>query len=190
MKRILLIDHYDSFVYNLKDELAMQDVSVDVYRSSWRLAEALQYIHRQQPAAIVLSPGPGAPSEATLYGELLQQAPLSLPILGVCLGHQAIVEFFGGKVGPSGVIMHGKSSLVTHDNSSIFAGLPNPLPVGRYHSLAANTVPDCLRVTAVCDNIVMAVQHKTRPIVGVQFHPESVLTPHGPQLVKHFLELL
>jgi anthranilate synthase component 2 len=189
-KQILLIDNEDSFVYNLADEFARQGCEVAVYRSNWSLTDALAYIAEEKPDALVFSPGPGHPSEATLCNALFMQAPKSLPIFGVCLGHQAMIEHFGGEVTRCPELMHGKASMITHDNQGLFANLPQPMQVARYHSLAGSKIPNELKVTARCGEIVMAVQHNSRPIYGVQFHPESVLTPEGSQLINNFIKLL
>lgn len=175
-KRILLIDNYDSFVYKLGDEFARLHGEVSVYRANLPLNAALHIIEHEQPDLLVMSPGPGSPQEATLCMQLLAHAPHHLPIFGVCLGHQCIIEHFGGRVRSSGAAVHGKASMVTHNNQSIFAGLPNPLPVGRYHSLIGEDIPTCLTVDARACDIVMAISHQQCPIYGVQFHPENILT--------------
>lgn len=189
-KKIFLIDNYDSFVYKLGDEFASLGCQVDAYRANLSIAAALNYIAREKPDLLVMSPGPGSPGEATLCMELLAQAPQSLPIFGVCLGHQCMIEYFGGKVVPCGVVSHGKASMITHQQQRLFKNLPNPLQVGRYHSLTGINIPDVLTVDAYCNDLVMAVSHVTRPIYGVQFHPESVLTPNGSSLIENMLDLL
>ncbi|HET7745640.1 MAG TPA: aminodeoxychorismate/anthranilate synthase component II [Gaiellaceae bacterium] len=185
--RVLMVDNYDSFTYNLVhllEELGA-DVDVDVRRNDEvdvARAKALS------PDRLVVSPGPGRPAGAGSSVELIRALGPSTPTLGVCLGHQAVVEAFGGDVGPARALLHGKASVIEHDGRGIFSGLPRELAVGRYHSLAATRVPDELEVTARArDGEVMAVRHRTHPIEGVQFHPESVLTPDGRALLANFL---
>ena len=187
-KNILLIDNFDSFVYNLADEFARLNCKVTSYRANWQTAAALQYIERQQPDLIVFSPGPGHPQEARLCHEILTHAALSQKILGVCLGHQCIIEHFGGEIVRCQNTMHGKPALIAHQQRGLFANLSQPLQVARYHSLVGNDLPECLSIDAYCNDIIMAVHHKTRPIYGLQFHPESVLTPEGSLLIRNCLE--
>jgi anthranilate synthase/aminodeoxychorismate synthase-like glutamine amidotransferase len=175
---ILLVDNYDSFTHNLAHLFAELGADVVVRRND------APDLERLQPDAIVVSPGPGRPAERVV--ELLRAARVKT--LGVCLGHQAIVEAFGGEIGPARELVHGKSCLVHHDGRGLFAGLPDALEVGRYHSLAAATIPDVLEVSATSDDgEVMAVRHRELPIDGVQFHPESVLTPQGRDIARNFL---
>lgn len=190
MKPIIFIDNFDSFVHNLMDEFSRCGAPVEVYRADWSLTEALKTIAEKKPQALVLSPGPSSPREAILSMNLLAHVPMDLPILGVCLGHQCMVEQLGGVVSKAERVVHGQASSITHNEQLLFAGLSNPLQVGRYHSLIATKVPDSLVVDATVDGIVMAVHHKTRPWYGVQFHPESVLTPEGPRLIRNFLRLI
>lgn len=185
---ITLIDQEDSFVFNLADELAKQNCDVDVFRSTVTLSQAISRIHDTQAQALVFSPGPGSPKDARLCHALLDKIPANLPVLGVCLGHQCIVEHFGGHVGRSPKPVHGKSAMIHHDQQGLFKNLSPQIAVGRYHSLCALELPKVLRATAFCDDLVMAVQHQTRPIFGVQFHPESVLTQDGSQIIKNFLD--
>ncbi len=185
---ILLIDNYDSFTYNLYQLLAGQGMQVEVVRND---AISIEEIGRITPQAIVLSPGPGRPSDAGICIDLIQAYSSSIPILGICLGHQAIGEAFGAKVASAGEIMHGKQTCLRHQQRGLFAGLPSPLTVGRYHSLAISktTIPSCLEVHAETDEgIVMAVKHVRHPCYGLQFHPESILTPYGRQLMETFLD--
>lgn len=186
---IYLIDNYDSFSYNLFQMIGEIDPNIKVFRND---AITLDEIVAASPSAIILSPGPGRPADAGIC-ESIAANIANIPILGVCLGHQAICEAFGGKVGYAKRLMHGKSSMVELDTSSpIFRGLPEEMQVARYHSLAAepDTLPECLHVTAKTDDgEIMAVQHVSRPIFGVQFHPESILTPQGHQMLKNFLSL-
>jgi anthranilate synthase component 2 len=190
MRPILFIDNEDSFVYNLVDACESAGHAVEVYRGDWPLDEALRYLERARPRLLVLSPGPCGPRDARLSMQLLAAAPEELPIFGVCLGHQCIVEFFGGRVEPTGEPAHGKAALIRHDGGPLWAGVENPFPAGRYHSLAASRVPDVLQVTATLGDRVMAVLHRTRPVFGVQFHPESVLTPAGHRLLHNVLTRL
>ena len=183
--KILMVDNYDSFTYNLVhlfEELGAEVVTVrnDAITREEALALA--------PDRLVVSPGPGRPADAGVSIELIQALGPTTRTLGVCLGHQAIVEAFGGEVGQAKALLHGKSSVVTHDGKGVYAGLPDEVEVGRYHSLAATTVPGALEVTSrTVDGEVMGVRHNELPIEGVQFHPESVLTPLGPAMARNFL---
>jgi len=183
---ILLIDNYDSFTFNLAHLFEELGAEVLVRRNDAIDADEAE---RLAPSHLVVSPGPGRPERAGATIEiLLRLAPL-VPTLGVCLGHQAIVAAFGGEVGPAASIVHGKASGVTHDGRGIFRDMPAEFEAGRYHSLAATKVPAELEVSARCkEGEVMAVRHRSLPADGVQFHPESVLTPLGPQLARNFLE--
>ena len=183
--KLLMIDNYDSFTYNLVhlfEELGAEVVTVR--NDAITADEAVELA----PDRLVVSPGPGRPVDAGVSLELVRRLGETTPTLGVCLGHQAIVEAFGGTVGQAMALLHGKASVVTHDGAGVYAGLPEELEVGRYHSLAATDVPDELTVTArTADGEVMGVRHTRFPIEGVQFHPESVLTPLGPELARNFL---
>ncbi|KAA3613460.1 MAG: aminodeoxychorismate/anthranilate synthase component II [Planctomycetota bacterium] len=184
---ILLIDNYDSFTYNLYQSLASQGAEVEVFRND---ALSVEEMLQRQPSAVVLSPGPGRPQQAGICPALIAALPESIPLLGVCLGHQALVEHYGGALECDPVPTHGKASLVHHDNQSLFKGLPNPFPAGRYHSLRAvrDQLPDVLQLTAWTeDGWVMAVQHRHLPRWGIQFHPESILTPQGDRMLGRFL---
>jgi anthranilate synthase component 2 len=180
-----MIDNYDSFTYNLVhllEELGAEVVTVRNDEITPEQAVSLE------PDRLVISPGPGRPESAGVSVEVIRRLGQSTRTLGVCLGHQAIVEAFGGEVGQARALLHGKSSVVTHDGHGIYEGLPAELEVGRYHSLAATTVPDVLEVTSrTADGEVMGVRHASLPIEGVQFHPESVLTPLGPRMARNFL---
>ena len=180
-----MIDNYDSFTYNLVHLFQELGADVAVYRNdAITVAEA----EALEPSQLVISPGPGRPADAGISVELIRRLGPRVPTLGVCLGHQAIVEAFGGEVGQARALLHGKSSAVEHDGRGVFAGLPQEFEAGRYHSLAATRVPEELEVTArTTDGEVMGVRHRELPIEGVQFHPESVLTPLGPQLARNFL---
>jgi anthranilate synthase/aminodeoxychorismate synthase-like glutamine amidotransferase len=183
---ILLVDNYDSFTYNLAHLFGELGAEVVVRRNDALDADEAE---RLAPSHLVLSPGPGRPGEAGASVEIVQRLAPSVPTLGVCLGHQAIVEAFGGEVGQARRIVHGKASVIDHDGRGLFRGLPEPFEAGRYHSLAATSLPGCLEVSATCtDGEVMAVRHRELPVDGVQFHPESVLTPLGPELARNFLE--
>lgn len=187
---ILLIDNYDSFSYNLYQLIGSLEPDIQVIRND---AMTVDEIAALNPAGIILSPGPGRPEDAGVCIEVVKQLGGRFPILGVCLGHQAICEAFGATVTFAKELMHGKQSIAELDTASpLFAGLPPQVPVARYHSLAADpdTIPACLRVTArVANGEVMAVQHTASPIFGVQFHPESIMTPDGPAMLKNFIEL-
>ena len=188
MSNVLFVDNFDSFTFNLVDELAKRGARVEVWRNDTSAARLLELAEALPlPRLILISPGPGTPAESGSCLELVRLAAGRVPMFGVCLGHQAIVQGFGGEIGPAPRIVHGKASAVTHDGVGIFAGLPSPLTVGRYHSLAATRVPDDLATTARLDEIVMAVMHKTLPVAGVQFHPESILTPDGGRLLENVL---
>ena len=183
---ILLIDNYDSFTYNLAHLFGELGAEVVVRRNDAIDADEAE---RLAPSQLVVSPGPGRPADAGASVEIVRRLSGSVPTLGVCLGHQAIVEAFGGEVGQAKRLVHGKASEIKHDGRGLFEGLPEPFEAGRYHSLAVTSVPDCLEVSATCaDDEVMAVRHRELRVDGVQFHPESVLTPVGPQLARNFLE--
>jgi anthranilate synthase/aminodeoxychorismate synthase-like glutamine amidotransferase len=183
---LLMLDNYDSFTYNLVHLFQELGAEVVVYRNDAITVEEAEAL---APSHLVVSPGPGRPADAGVSVELIRRLGPRVPTLGVCLGHQAIVEAFGGEVGQARALLHGKSSQVEHDGKGVFAGLPATIEAGRYHSLAAVRVPGELDVTArTADGEVMGVRHRELPIEGVQFHPESVLTPLGPELGRNFLE--
>jgi anthranilate synthase component II len=183
---MLLIDNYDSFTYNLAHLFGALGVEVHVVRNDEITADAAEQVGASH---LVVSPGPGRPANAGVSIDVIRRLAPKIPTLGVCLGHQAIVEAFGGEVGYARELLHGKASPVRHDGTGLFTGLPEPFDAGRYHSLAATRLPAELEPTAYADDgEVMAVRHRELPIVGVQFHPESVLTPDGPALAKNFLE--
>jgi anthranilate synthase/aminodeoxychorismate synthase-like glutamine amidotransferase len=187
--RLLLIDNYDSFTYNLVQAFLVLGAEVSVYRNdALTTKEALALA----PSHLCISPGPGTPYDAGVSMDMIRAFAGRIPVLGVCLGHQSIVEVFGGKVVRAGRLMHGKTSLMRHDGRSLFAGLPLPCEVGRYHSLIAapETLPQILEVSAQTDEgEVMGVRHRTLAVEGVQFHPESILTPEGPRLLGNFLRI-
>jgi anthranilate synthase/aminodeoxychorismate synthase-like glutamine amidotransferase len=183
---ILLIDNYDSFTYNLAHLFGELGADVVVRRNDEITADEAEKL---SPSHLVVSPGPGRPEEAGATPDIVGRLSVRVPTLGVCLGHQAIVQVFGGEVGQARELVHGKATLVTHDGRGIFTGLPSDFLAGRYHSLAATSVPDVFEVSATAaDGEVMAVRHTGLPIDGVQFHPESVLTPLGRDIAKNFLE--
>ena len=182
---ILLIDNYDSFTYNLAHLFGTLGEEVMVRRNDEIDADGAAEL---APSHLVVSPGPGRPADAGATRAILERLLPITPTLGVCLGHQALVEVCGGEVGYARELVHGKASPVRHDGSGLFSGLPDPFDAGRYHSLAATRLPDSLEPTAFADDgEVMAVRHREFRAVGVQFHPESVLTPNGPALARNFL---
>jgi len=185
---ILVIDNYDSFVYNLVQYIGEIDDRIEVYRND---AISVDEVLRRKPDRIVISPGPCTPREAGISVDLIKSM-LDVPVLGVCLGHQAIGHAFGAVVVRARELMHGKTSPIEHDGKGIFCGIPMPFEATRYHSLVIDpdTMPDCLEVTArTSDGVIMGVRHRDRPIHGVQFHPESILTESGKDLVTNFLNL-
>ena len=185
---LLMIDNYDSFTYNLVQYFGELGQEVKVVRND---ALTLQEVERLNPDAICISPGPCAPAQAGISIPVLKHFAGKKPLLGVCLGHQAIGEAFGGRIVRAKQIMHGKTSPVQHNNVGVFKGLPNPLTCIRYHSLAIerDTLPDCLEVTAwTADGEIMGVRHKTLAVEGVQFHPESILSDRGHDLLRNFIE--
>ena len=185
--RVLVIDNYDSFVYNLVQYLGELDAVVEVVRNDQDAAEALL---ARQPDAIVVSPGPGRPEHAGVTCELIRKAAGVVPVLGVCLGHQAIGHVFGAAIERAPELRHGKTSSITHEEVGVFASLPSPLEVTRYHSLVIEprSLPDALVVTARApDGTIMGVRHRDHDVEGVQFHPESILTQHGHAMLRNFL---
>ena len=188
MFKILMIDNFDSFTYNLVQGFRTHGAEVIVFRNNAITIEEAQAL---RPTHLVISPGPGRPKDAGVSMPLIQEFASKIPILGVCLGHQCIVEAFGGKIVYAQQLMHGKTSIIQHDQTTIFTNLDNPMVAGRYHSLAADItrLPKNLDISASTeDNEIMAVRHKTYPIEGVQFHPESILTPLGEKLMHNFLQ--
>jgi anthranilate synthase component 2 len=184
---LLLLDNYDSFTYNLFHYLGDLGREAVVWRND---AVSVDEVLAMQPAAIVISPGPCDPDRAGISLELVQRAAGVCPILGVCLGHQAVAQAFGGRIVRADAVMHGKLSAVEHEGQGILEGLPSPFAATRYHSLvvAPDSLPACLRVTArTADGVIMALEHEELPIYGVQFHPESIETEHGHQLLRNFL---
>lgn len=188
-KKVLFIDNFDSFTYNLVDEFGKRNCRTKVYRADTPLAELIKVTEDFAPDLLLISPGPGNPDDAGVSLEAIGYFKDKLPIFGVCLGHQSIIQYFGGKVGHAPAVMHGKPSRITHAGKGVFAGLENPLQAGRYHSLCAVTLPECLEQTADFEGIVMGVQHKKFPVFGVQFHPESILTPTGGKIIENIINI-
>jgi anthranilate synthase/aminodeoxychorismate synthase-like glutamine amidotransferase len=185
--RVLLIDNYDSFTYNLVQGLRVLGADVIVRRNDALDADGALAL---APTHLVVSPGPGAPREAGCSAAVVRALAGTVPVLGVCLGHQCIVELYGGAVGAASRLMHGKTSEIHHDARGVYRDLASPFTAGRYHSLAAHAVPECLEVSARSeDGEVMGVRHRRHAVEGVQFHPESVLTPVGQQLLGTFLSI-
>jgi anthranilate synthase/aminodeoxychorismate synthase-like glutamine amidotransferase len=198
--QVVFVDNFDSFTWNLVDEFARRGHQVEVWRNTTPADLVLDRARSAGAALLVLSPGPGTPAEAGCSVPLVRlAAEHRVPLFGVCLGHQALVEAFGGSVGPAGEVVHGKTSRVRHDGTRLFAGVGSPFPVGRYHSLTALRLPACLEPTAHTEarrtpdsglrtpDLVMAVAHRDAPQFGVQFHPESVLTPDGGRIIDNVL---
>ena len=185
---ILMIDNYDSFTFNIVQYLGQMGEEVKVYRND---AINIEEIKALKPSAIFLSPGPCTPAEAGITVDVVREFYKDLPMMGICLGHQSIGHAFGAKVVRAERIMHGKVSPVKHDGKTIFAGLPNPFPAGRYHSLIVvrETLPSFLEISAETDEgEIMGIRHKDYPVEGIQFHPESVLTPQGKRIIRNFLK--
>jgi anthranilate synthase/aminodeoxychorismate synthase-like glutamine amidotransferase len=185
--RVLVIDNYDSFVYNLVQELGELGADLVVHRND---AVDVDVIRSASPDAILISPGPGRPEDAGISMAVVAELGGEIPILGVCLGLQAIAQVYGGEVVAAPTLMHGKTSSVHHSGTGVFAGLPDPFVATRYHSLVVSpaSVPDVLEVTATtADGVIMGLRHRTLAVEGVQFHPESFLTPHGPSLLSNYL---
>lgn len=187
MADILLLDNIDSFTYNLVDQLRAFGHKVVIYRNNMPADTLIARLQEMENPVLMLSPGPGAPSEAGCMPELLQRLRGRLPIIGICLGHQAIVEAYGGHVGQAGEILHGKASAIAHDDQAMFHGLSNPLPVARYHSLVGSNTPQELTINATFNGMVMAVRHDADRVCGFQFHPESILTSQGAHLLEQTL---
>ncbi len=186
---ILVIDNYDSFTYNLVQVMGEMGAELHVERND---QITLDNVRAMQPSHIVISPGPGTPDDSGVSLDVLRYMGETTPVLGVCLGHQCIGQVYGGVVARAPHLMHGKTSMVYHNNDGLFAGVPNPFEATRYHSLIVleDTVPDCLAITARTDDgLIMGLQHKQLAVYGVQFHPESILTTYGPRILQNFLEI-
>ena len=185
---ILMIDNYDSFTYNIVQYMGELGADIQVKRNDQISIEEIESLN---PKKIVISPGPCTPDKAGISIEVIRNFAGKIPLLGVCLGHQSVGAAFGGEVVKAGKLMHGKTSEVRHDGKTLFKGLPNPFTATRYHSLVLNrkTLPDCFEITAESDdNEIMGIRHKELSVEGVQFHPESILTTHGKDLLKNFIE--
>lgn len=185
---LLVIDNYDSFTYNLVQFFGELGAEMEIRRND---EVTVEEIRKLGPERICVSPGPCSPNEAGVSCEVISEFGSEIPVLGVCLGHQAIGQVYGGEVVRAGRLMHGKTSMIEHDGRGVFNGLEMPLEATRYHSLILqrSSLPSCLEVTAWCDDLVMGVRHKEHPVHGVQFHPESILTVGGKQLLANFLAM-
>jgi anthranilate synthase component 2 len=191
MSVVYLLDNLDSFSYNLVDEVAQLGFSLKLYRNTVPAAYIFEKMQQeQQPVVLLLSPGPGAPAQAGSMPELIALCAGKFPMMGICLGHQALVEHYGGVVGRAGETVHGKTSIIELSDHPVFAALPKQFPVARYHSLMATEVPDSLQVIAAYQHIPMAIVHEEHKALGYQFHPESILTTLGKPLLKQSLEYL
>ncbi|URJ28870.1 glutamine amidotransferase-related protein [Blochmannia endosymbiont of Camponotus sp. C-046] len=185
MADIILLDNIDSFTYNLVDQLRNNGHQVLIYTNQLPASIIIDKLSDMIDPILILSPGPGSPSTAGCMIQLITRLHRKIPIIGICLGHQAIVEFYGGHISQSKKIFHGKSSLIYHDNLAMFSNIPNPFLVGRYHSLIGNCIPNNLKINAYYNkHTVMAVRNDFDRICGFQFHPESILTTHGTQLIQ------
>ena len=187
MADILLLDNFDSFTYNLVDQLRTFGHHVVVYRNNLPVETLTERLSSMENPVLLLSPGPGAPADAGSMPALLKAMRGKVPIIGICLGHQAIVESYGGVVGQAGEILHGKASAISHDGQAMFSGLPNPLPVARYHSLVGSNIPADVTVNATFNGMVMAIRNDEDKVCGFQFHPESILTTQGAKLLEQTL---
>lgn len=188
MANILFIDNFDSFTYNLVDQFRSLGHQVTIYRNNISVPQIQTALSQLDNPVVVLSPGPGAPSEAGCMPELIQTLKGKVPMIGICLGHQAIVEAYGGTVAGAGEIIHGKVSMMAHQNHATYLGLPSPLAIARYHSLVATMVPDSLQVTAEVNGLVMSVVQEQDKVCGFQFHPESIMTTYGATLLSNAIE--
>jgi len=186
-RKVLFIDNFDSFTYNLVDDFCKRNCVAKVYRADTPLDDLKEVTAEFEPDLLVISPGPGNPDKAGVTLEAVNYFKDKMPIFGVCLGFQAIAQNFGGKVGHAPAPMHGKASRVEHEGTGIFKGVENPLQVGRYHSLCVTELPECMKQTAGFEGVTMAAEHKELPIYGVQFHPESILTPAGGKIIENML---
>jgi anthranilate synthase/aminodeoxychorismate synthase-like glutamine amidotransferase len=187
---VLMIDNYDSFTYNLVQYLGQLGQEVEVFRND---KTTIDEIRQLKPDSIFLSPGPCTPKEAGITVDVIREFHASTPLMGVCLGHQAIGYAFGGRIVRAGRLMHGKTSPILNDGKTIFKGLPNPFTAGRYHSLLVErtSLPSCLEISAETEEgEIMGLRHKEFCLEGIQFHPESILTPHGKRIIKNFLDMI
>jgi len=189
--KVIMIDNFDSFTHNLADEFEKRDCKVFVYRNNIGMENFDKIVSEIKPKLIVISPGPSAPKDAGISLNAIKKYAGKIPIFGVCLGHQCIVEAFGGVVDRCKEVLHGKPSKVTHDEKTIYKNIENPLQAGRYHSLAGIKIPKVIEVSAKSDtDVVMGIRHKKYFVEGVQFHPESILTPSGGLIIENLLEMV
>lgn len=184
---IVLLDNFDSFTYNLVDQFRSLGHPVTIYRNNLTAEQVENALEEKTHPVLVLSPGPGAPANAGCMPELIQRVKGKVPMIGICLGQQAIVEAYGGKVSGAGEIVHGKAAMMSHNQHAVFGNLPSPLSIARYHSLVATEVPDSLETIADVNGLVMAVLNEEDKVCGFQFHPESILTTQGAELLTHTL---
>ncbi|WED20700.1 aminodeoxychorismate/anthranilate synthase component II [Vibrio sp. JC009] len=188
MADIVFIDNFDSFTYNLVDQFRALGHEVTIYRNHIAADKIAAIVNELENPVVLLSPGPGAPSEAGNMPEIIQLLKGKVPMIGICLGHQAIVEAYGGTVAGAGEILHGKVSMMEHQGHSVYGNLPSPLAIARYHSLVATSVPDELKITAEVNGLVMSVVHEQDKVVGFQFHPESIMTTYGAALLANSID--
>nr|AAF82315.1 anthranilate synthase small subunit [Buchnera aphidicola] len=188
MANILLLDNVDSFTYNLVDQLRTHNNTVVVYRNTVDIKIILQTLAQWSNPILVLSPGPGTPYTAGCMLNLIKSVKGNIPIIGICLGHQAIIEAYGGSIKYTDEIFHGKVSLINHDGLEMFKGIPQPLSVARYHSLVCDEIPSCFTVNSSIHKMIMSIRHNVEYVCGLQFHPESILTPHGDQILKQIID--
>lgn len=189
--KIFFIDNFDSFTFNLVDEFEKRKCKVEVYRNDVPMKKIKEVVGKLKPDLIVISPGPGTPKKAGNSIEVVKEFAGKIPLLGVCLGEQCIIEAFGGNVGKAFETVHGKSSMLKHNGKGIFKGIKNPLKAGRYHSLSGQKIPKVLEVTSKSSSgIIMSVKHEKYFIEGLQFHPESILTPEGGKIIENLLKML
>ncbi|MGX3021844.1 aminodeoxychorismate/anthranilate synthase component II [Ursidibacter sp. B-7004-1] len=190
MAHILFVDNFDSFTYNLVDQFRQLGHQVTIFRNDYPLNTFLEKACNTEDCIVALSPGPGNPREAGNLLAIIRGLAGKVPLIGICLGHQAIIEALGGEVVHTGTVLHGKVSRIEHDNQAMFAGINNPMPVARYHSLMGDKLPEDLIVNARFGEIIMAIRHRSEKICGFQFHPESILTVEGSKLLKQSVEWL
>ncbi|AKC32067.1 glutamine amidotransferase of anthranilate synthase or aminodeoxychorismate synthase [Candidatus Pantoea carbekii] len=190
MSDVLLLDNIDSFTYNLSDQLGILGYNVLIYRNTVKTDFLINVLENMSNPILMLSPGPGTPREAGCMPTLLKKVCGNLPIIGICLGHQAIIEAYGGYVSQACEILHGKASPIVHDNEAMFTGLMNPLPAARYHSLIGKNIPSKLTINATYKSMVMGIRNDTERVCGFQFHPESILTVQGARLLEQTLTWL
>lgn len=190
MAQILFVDNFDSFTYNLVDQFRQLGHQVTIFRNDYPLEDFLTKAQAAPDCLVALSPGPGTPQQAGHLLEIIRRLAGKVPLLGICLGHQAIIEALGGEVVHTGTVLHGKVSRIQHDGEAMFTGISQPMPVARYHSLMGDKLPEALVVNARFGEIIMAVRHRHEKICGFQFHPESILTVEGGKLLKQTVEWL